>query len=179
MESENKAKNKEVKENKMRKIKLAELVLNCGATGEKLEHSIKLLRFVSGKNPIKTLSKHRIPGFGIRPGLEIGCKVTLCGKEAVELIKRLLEAVDHQLKSKQIGPGKVSFGIHEYIEIPGLQFQRDIGMLGFDVNINLMRAGRRVKLKKIKRGKIPARHKITKEETQKFMEENFETKIIK
>jgi large subunit ribosomal protein L5 len=169
----------EVKENRMRNIKLAEVVLNCGATGEKLERSVKLLKFVSGKQPIKTLSKRRIPSFGIRPGLEVGCKVTLRGKSALDLIKRLLESINNQLKVKQIGPGKISFGVHEYIQVPGLQFQRDIGIMGFDVNINLMRTGKRVSSRKIKRGRIPARHKISKEETIKFMEKNFNTSIIK
>lgn len=168
---------KQTGKNIMRGIKLAEVVLNCGAVGEKLERAVKLLRLVSGKQPIRTLSKHRIPGFGIRPGLEVGCKVTLRGRAALDLLKKLLEALNNQLNLKQVGPGKVSFGIHEYIEVPGLQFQRDMGIMGFDVNLNLMRAGKRVSLKKIKHARIPTRHRITKEETIKFMEENFNTKI--
>jgi len=163
----------------MKNIKLAEVVLNCGATGEKLERSVKLLRLISSKEPKRTLSKRRIPGFGIRPGIDVGCKVTLRGKEAEELVKRLLQAINNQLKWKQVGQGKVSFGIHEYIEVPDLQFQRDIGILGFDVNINLTRPGRRVSLRKIKRAKIPTRHRISKEETIKFMEEKFNVKVIK
>ena len=71
-----------------------------------------------------------------------------------------------------------SFGIEEYIEIPGIEYQRDIGIRGLDVTVVFKRDGRRVRLKKIKRGKIPARQKISKEEIIKFMEENFQTKFI-
>jgi len=39
------------------------------------------------------------------------------------------------------------------------------------------RAGRRVKLRKIKKGKVPKRQVITKEEIIKFMEENFQTRF--
>lgn len=164
--------------NIMRKIVIEKLVLSCGAVGEKLERSMKLLKFLTDEEPVKTITKKRMPSFNIRPGLAIGCKVTLRGKKAVEMLKKLLEVSNNQLKKKQIGEGVVNFGIHEYIEISGIQFQREIGILGFDASLSLRRAGFNIKLKKIKQGKIPLRHKITKEETIKFMQENFNTKII-
>jgi large subunit ribosomal protein L5 len=49
--------------------------------------------------------------------------------------------------------------------------------MGFDVTIVFKRAGRRVKLKKIKQGKIPKRQVITKEEIIKFMEDHFQTQF--
>jgi large subunit ribosomal protein L5 len=164
--------------NSMRGIKIDKLVISCGAVGEKLDRSMKLLKFLTDREPVKTTTKKRMPAFSLRPGLEIGCKVTLRGSRVQELLKKFLEVNGNQLTRKQIGEGVVNFGIHEYIEIPGLQFQREIGILGFDVSLSLRRAGFNVGLRKIKRGRIPSRHKITKEETVKFMQENFNTTIV-
>lgn len=177
-ETDKKEKEQNKEQNPMRNIRMAELTLNCGATGEKLERAIKLLRMMTSKEPVKTLSKRRIPSFDIRPGLQIGCKVTLRGKEAETLLRRLLEAIGNQLSSRQVGQGQLSFGIHEYIEIPGVQFSREIGILGFDVSVNLARAGSKIAKRKSRKGHIPLRHKITKEETEMFMQTKFNTKIL-
>ena len=52
---------------------------------------------MSGAKPVPTKTNKRIPTWEIRPGLQIGCKVTLRGKKAEELLKRLLEAKDKSL----------------------------------------------------------------------------------
>lgn len=168
----------EKKQNLMRNIKISEMILNCGALDEKLERSIKLLKIISGKEPKKTLAKKRIPAFGLRQGLDVGCKVTLRGNDAQALLKRLLEAVGNTLNEKQFGKGQLSFGIHEYIEIPGMQFYREIGITGFDVSVNLARAGSKIAERKRKKGHVPLRHRISKQETEMFMQEKFNTKII-
>lgn len=162
----------------MRKIVIDKAVLSCGAVGEKLERSMKLLKFLTGKEPIKTITTKRMPAFSIRPGLEIGCKVTLRGKDAVNIFKKLLEVNDNQITKKQMGEGVVNLGVNEYIEIPGVQFQREIGILGLDASLSLRRAGYNVRLRKIKQGTVPRRHRITKDETIKFMEDNFKIKIV-
>jgi large subunit ribosomal protein L5 len=94
------------------------------------------------------------------------------------LLKKMLITIDNTLRKKQISENNFSFGIKEYIEIPGIEYQRDLGIMGFDVTVVFKRAGRRVKLKKRKRGKIPKKQKILKEEIIKFMEDKFETKFI-
>ena len=50
--------------------------------------------------------------------------------------------------------------------------------MGLDVTIVFKRTGKRIMLKKIKRSRIPRRHRISKEEIIKFMEEKFNTKFI-
>jgi len=69
------------------------------------------------------------------------------------------------------------FGIKEYIEIPKVEYQRDIGIRGFDVTVVFKRAGRRVKLRKIKMGKVSRKQIISPEEIIKFMEEQFKTEF--
>ncbi len=161
----------------MREIKIEKVVLSIGGTGEALEKGVKLLKMLTNQNPAKMKSTKRIPSLGVRPKLEIGAVVTL-RKDAKQYLKKMLIAIDNKLKKKQMSENTFSFGIKEYIEIPGTEYQRDIGMIGLDVTVVFIRAGRRVKLKKIKRGKIPKKQIITKEEIIKFMEENFETKFI-
>ena len=131
---------------------------------------------LANQKPAKMKSTKRIPSLGVRPKLEIGTVVTI-RKNVEEFLKRMLMAIDNKLRKKQVSENTFSFGIKEYIEIPGMEYQRDIGMIGLDVTVVFIRAGRRVKLKKIKRGRIPRRQIITKEEIIKFMEEKFGTEF--
>jgi len=165
--------------NKMQEIEIEKMVLNCGGTGDKLEKSVILLKMVTGKKILKTKSTRRIPAFAISPGKESGCKVTLRNKEQInELLKRFFAAIDNQISAKKIVENQFSFGIHEYIEIPGLEYNRDIGMSGFDISIVFKRKGKRVILKKIKRGKFPKRQRVSKEEIIEFLSENFGVGVI-
>jgi len=163
--------------NKMREIKIEKVVLNVGGTAENLAKGVKLLTLLTGKKPAKMKSNKRVPALGVRPKLEVGAVVTL-RKNIDEFLKKMLATVEDTLKKKQISENNFSFGIKEYIEIPGIEYQRDIGIMGLDVTVVFKRSGRRVKLRKIKSGKIPVRQKISKEEIIKFMEKKFNTNFI-
>ncbi len=163
--------------NKMKETKIKKIILSVGATGDQLEKGFKLLKMLSGKKPVKTKSRKRIPSLGVRPGLEIGAMVTLRNKTE-DILKKMLLAIDNTLKKKQISNNNFSFGIKEYLEIPGAEYNREIGIMGLDVTVVFERAGRRVKLKKIKKGKFPKRQMISKEEIIKFMENKFNTNFI-
>jgi large subunit ribosomal protein L5 len=166
----------ESKENPLRKIRIEKVVLSIGAMGEDLEKGVALLKLLTGKKPSKMQTTKRVPSLGIRPKLEIGT-VSTVRKGAEDLIKRMLVAIDHNLKRNQISTNNFSFGLQEYIEIPGIEYQRDIGIIGLDVTVVFKRAGRRVKLRKMKRGKIPKKQHISKEEIIKFMEDNFQVRF--
>lgn len=166
-----------IKENIMRKIKVEKVVLSVGGVAENLEKGVKLLKLVTGRTPAKMRSKKRIPSLGVRPNLEVGAVVTI-RKNKEEILRKMLSTIDNVLKKKQISENNFSFGIKEYIEIPGIEYQRDIGIMGFDVTIVFKRAGKRIRKKKIKRGKSSKKQIISKEEIIKFMEENFQTQFI-
>ncbi len=165
------------KENIMRQLRIEKVVLNVGGTGDTLEKGIKLLKLLTGKNPCRCVARKRIPTLGVRPGLEIGAVVTI-RKNSEELLKKMLVAIDNVLRKRQISTDNFSFGVKEYLEIPGMEYQRDIGILGLDVTVVFKRSGRRIRLKKIKKGKIPQRQKISREEIIKFMEDNFQTRFV-
>lgn len=164
--------------NKMREIKLDKVVLNIGGTGEKLDKGAILLKTLSGRKPIKVKATKRIPTWQVRPGLEVGTKVTLRGKAAVELLKKLLPAIDNLLKEKQVQDNFFSFGIHEYIEIPGVAYIREVGIIGLEVVAVFSRTGKSVQMKKIKRGKAK-RLVVSKEEIENYVKTKFGTEILR
>ena len=160
----------------MRDFKMEKVVLSIGGVGEYLARGHKLLKILTDREPAKTKSVKRIPALGVRPGLELGTVVTI-RKNPEEFLKKFLIAADNVLKKKQISNNNFSFGVKEYIEIPGMEYDRDIGIMGFDVTVVFKRAGRRVRLRKIKKGKIPKRQVIKPEEIIKYMEEKYQTKF--
>ncbi|MEK6850048.1 MAG: 50S ribosomal protein L5 [Nanoarchaeota archaeon] len=171
------AKKENKTENKMRAPYIEKVVLSCGATGEDLVKSKKLLELVSASKAQIIKSSKRIPDFGVRPGLEVGTRVTLRDQRAIELLKRLLGAIDNKLKKKQVSDNHFSFGIEEYIEIPGMEYQRDIGIRGLNATVVFSRSGHRIKIKKIKSGKIPKRQQVTKQEIINYMGAVYKTEF--
>ena len=163
---------------KMNEIKIEKVVLSVGGVGDELDKGGKLLERIAGKKPIRKRSNKRIPTLGVRPGLEVGAMITLRGEKALELLKRLLQSLDNKLKRRNISENSFSFGIKEYIEIPGMQYQRDIGMRGLEVSVSFAKPGKRVERRKIKRGKLPKKQEVTKEEIIKFMEDKFEIQFF-
>jgi large subunit ribosomal protein L5 len=162
--------------NVMKNIKIDKIVLHVGGIADELDKGAKLLEFLTKRKAARMKTKKRIPTFNIRPGLEVGAMITI-RKDINEFLRKMLTTIDNKLRKKQINQNGFSFGIKEYIEIPGVEYQREIGIRGFDVTVSFKRAGYRVKLKKIKMGKIPKRQAIKKEEIIKFMEEKFGTKF--
>jgi len=165
-------------ENPMRKVSIQKVVLSAGAKDKELEKARKLLELISQAKPQLIASSKRIPDFKVNPGIEVGTRVTIRDKAAIDLLRRLLGAVENKIKQKQVTDNHFSFGIEEYIEIPGMEYQRDIGIRGLNVTVVFVRAGQRVKLKKIKSGHFPKRQMVKKEEIINFMKEGFKTTFI-
>jgi large subunit ribosomal protein L5 len=166
--------------NSMEEVSIAKVTLNIGVgeSGERLSRAMNLLSDLTAQKPVKTFSKVTNPEFGIRKNQPIACKVTLRGKKADKAIKMILDGIGNYLKEKQFdNQGNVSFGIEEHIDIPGIRYDPDIGIFGMNVSVTFEKPGYRIKKRKIQKKKIPNRHMVKKEETIKFMEDNFEVKI--
>jgi len=164
----------------MREIKVEKVTLNIGTgePGAKLDKAKKLLKIISGMSPISTVTKKRIPTWKIRPGLEIGCKVTVRGEKARKLLKKLLQGVDNRLDEKKFDKqGNFSFGINEYLDVPGLEYDAEVGVIGFNIAVTLSRAGFRNKNRRLKKTSIPKKHKISKEEAIGFMKKEFNVEV--
>jgi large subunit ribosomal protein L5 len=169
---------KQEKIGKMKEIKMEKVVLSISSVGEDLDKGAKLLERITGRKAARKKSKKRIPSLGVRPGLEVGCVISLRGKKAEEILRKLLGAVDNRIREKQISENSFTFGIKEYIQIPGIQYQRDVGILGFDVSVAFSRHGKRVVKRKIKRGRLPKKQRVSKQEIINFLEKNFEIEVI-
>ena len=164
--------------NPMREIRIEKVLLSCGATDKDLEKAKKLLELLSGMKAQIIISRKRIPDFGVRPGLEVGTRATLRGEKAQALLKQLLGAIDNSIDESQVSSNHFSFGIKEYIEIPGIEYQRDIGIRGLNITVVFIRPGIRVKRKKIKSGKLPKKQIVSKEEIINYMEKKFQTNFV-
>ena len=168
---------KKMENNPMRKAILEKVVLNCGGTAEKLDRGIKLLKLLTGKTVKEVISTKRIPSLGVRPGLKTGCTVTLRGKEKEVLLRRLFGAVDYKISKKKIVENHFSFGIKEYLEIPDMEYQRDIGIMGLDVTAVFKRKGKRVAFKKIKQGRLPEKQHVTPEEIIDYLQNQLKIEV--
>ncbi len=166
--------------NPMKTIRIEKVTLNIGAGKDqnKLEKGRILLKHITGIEPVKTVTKKRIPTWGLRPGLAIGCKITLRKSDAKQLLVKLLEAKDKQLAESQFdNSGNISFGISEYIDIPGVKYDPKVGIIGLQVCVTLERPGFRVKKRSLGKAKIPKDHSIGKEEAMDFMKQEFAVSI--
>jgi len=168
------------KENPMREILIDKVTVNIGvgSPGERLDNAKELLKRLTNRVPVETLARRREPAFKIRPGMPIGVKVTLRGKDASDFIEKTLAAKKRTLNAKSFDKsGNISFGIAEYIDFPGAKYDPSIGMYGFDVCVTLKRRGKRVAERKLRTAKIGKSHRITKEEAIEFFKSKFNAKI--
>ncbi len=164
----------------MREPKISRVVLSAGAVDKELEKAKRLLEVITQKKAQinKSGPRMRIPAFGVKPKMELGTSVTLRGNDAMEILRRLLGAIDNKLDVSQIDQNNFSFGIPEYINIPEMKYIRDIGVRGFNVAVVFERAGVRVKKRKIKIGRLPKKQNVTREEIIDFMKKTFNTEVV-
>jgi len=166
--------------NVMQIVQLEKVTLNIGAGKDQrvLEKGIKLIQNLTGRMPVKTKTPKRIPSWGLRPGLPIGCKLTLRRDQAKKIIERLLYAKDNKLKASQFDNcGNISFGIPEYIDIKEAEYDAEIGVMGLECAITLKKPGFRVKRRIQSPAQIGKNQKITKEEAIKFMQDTFKVMV--
>lgn len=158
------------KENPMREVRLDKITINMGAgdSGPKLEKSKKMLENITGKSPVVTRTQKRST-FGVGKFKPIGTKITLRGDKALELLKKLLQSNDNIISPKVFDKqGNFSFGVAEYINIPGIKYDPDVGILGMDVAVTLTRPGYRVKNRRMSSRSIGKSHRITPEDAMGF-----------
>ena len=168
-------------QNLMKKISLSKVVLNMGVgkSGEPIEIGKKALEQITGKKPNARNAKKSQRDWGVRKGEPIGVAVTIRGNNATELFKKLLVAKDNQIMERAIdNEGNLSFGIKEHIDIPEIKYDPRIGILGLEVSISLSRPGFNIKLRSRRKTKVGKNHRITKNETIKFLTEEFGVKIV-
>ena len=177
-------KSKEKKYNKtnnpMKDVSIEKVIVHIctGETGAKLDKAKSIIQLLTGKKPVETVSKIKLPKWGLRPGLPIGTKVTLRNKDADEFLKKALEAKSFTLNKRCIDEsGNFAFGVPEHIDIKGMKYDPKVGIFGFDVIVSLKRKGYRVKYRHLKRQSMNKNLRVTKPETEEFLSKNYSVKF--
>ncbi|MDP8002991.1 MAG: 50S ribosomal protein L5 [Caldisphaera sp.] len=168
-------------QNPMKKPRITKVTVNIslGQSGEKLVKIQDLLTQLTGQKASLRKAKKTVRPFGIRKGENIATSVTLRGEKAIAFLKKALDAVGHRIKKSSIDKyGNVSFGITEYILLPGAKYDPEIGIVGMDVVITIERPGYRIERRKIKTAKIPVRHRVKPEETIALLTKEFGVTFI-
>ena len=167
--------------NPMRNPKIEKVVVNLGVgeAGEKLIKAEKVLQLITGRKPVRTISKTTNRDWGLRKGMPIGCKVTLRGSIAESFLKNAFWVRDNKIPDYSFDDaGNLSFGIADYTDFPGMKYDPNIGIFGADVCVSLMRSGSRVSHRKRCKHKIPSRHRMTYEEAVEFIKSRFGVEVI-
>merc|ERR1711881_474264 len=111
-------KNKE--ENKMRDIQIDKVIINCsvGEAGDKVLKAVKVLKDLTGQEPVLNKCKYTIRSFGVRRGDKIACHVTVRGDKALEILEKGLKVKEYELVRRNFASsGHFGFGISEHIDL--------------------------------------------------------------
>ncbi len=130
--------------------------------------AIKVLKDLSGQNPVTSRAKYTIRSFGIKRNEEIGAHVTIRGKKAEELLRLGLKVKDNELKAGNFSKGgNFGFGIQEHIDL-GIKYDPNTGIYGMDFYTVLKRKGERVTERKRRSNRLGNFQKVSKDEAQKW-----------
>lgn len=167
--------------NPMKRPYLEKIVLNIGVGvgGEELEKAVTVLETIADQKAVKTVSKTNVKEFNLRKGRPIGAKVTVRGKNAEKLLKKLLIVNNNKILRKSFDDyGNFGFGITEHISIPGIEYDNRIGIWGLDCVGRIIKPGMRVKSRRKSRTKVPSHHYVSREEAQYFLKQNYSVQIV-
>ena len=165
----------------MRQVSVEKVVVNIGVgeAGERLVKAEKVLEMVTGQKPVETISKTVNRDLGIRVGMPLGCKVTLRGEAAEEFISKALTIREMRVPIYSFDKeGNMSFGISDYTDFEGMKYDPEIGIFGMDVSVVLKRPGKRIAVRPLLKRKVPASHRVARNEAIQFMKDKFQVQVI-
>ncbi len=165
----------------MKKITLEKVVLNMGLgkSGDVIQVAKKALDHISGKKSCAREAKETQREWGVRQGEPIGVAVTIRGDDARELLKRLLESKGKQINGKSFDNfGNFSFGIKEHIDIPGVKYDPQVGILGLGISVTLTRPGYGIRKRSKHKASVGKTHTIKNQEAKDYLVKEFGVTIV-
>ncbi|EGP93643.1 50S ribosomal protein L5 [Nitrosarchaeum koreense] len=171
----------QVTESPMKKITLEKVVLNMGLgkSGDIIVVAKKALDHISGKKSSAREAKETQREWGVRQGEPIGVAVTVRGQDARDLLKRLLDAKANQINGKSFDNfGNFSFGIKEHIDIPGVKYDPQVGILGLGISVTLTRPGYGIRKRSKHKASVGKSHTIKSQEAKDYLVKEFGVTIV-
>nr|BAJ49317.1 large subunit ribosomal protein L5 [Candidatus Caldarchaeum subterraneum] len=156
----------------LRRPRIEKVVVNCavGEGGARLERAQKILESLVNQKPEVRKARKTIRGFGIHKGEPIALRVTLRKAAAEEFLRKALAAVNNRIKKSSIDSmGSFSFGIKEHLDIPGTRYNPELGIIGMDVTVHLVKPGYRVSKRAYRRSKIGMGQRVSVDEAIEFL----------
>merc|ERR1712066_287777 len=129
-------------DNVMKNIAIDKVVINCsvGEGGDKILKAAKVLKDLTGQEPVISKCRYTIRSFGIRRGDKIACHVTVRGEKAKEILERGLKVKEYELP-------KGCFSNTGHFDL-GIRYDPYTGIFGMDFYVVLKKPGYRVSKKK-------------------------------
>merc|ERR1711862_266742 len=171
---------KNMDENPMKSIQIDKIVINLsvGESGDKVLKAVKVLKDLTGQEPVTSKCKYTIRSFGVRRGDKIACHVTVRGDKAKEILERGLKVKEYELpKGCFSSHGHFGFGITEHIDL-GIRYDPYTGIFGMDFYVVLQKAGYRVSRRKRCRSKIGNSQRISAEEAKNWFKSQYDGLLI-
>ena len=164
----------------MRRPFVSKVVIDmCTGGGEPLGRATTILESLTGQTPLQSRARQTVRDFGIRKAEAIAVRVTLRHDKAIEFLKKAFKAKEDVLLLKNWDDdGNFAFGIAEHINIPGVEYDPQLGIQGMNITICIERPGYRVKRRRQKRTKVPHRHRLIPEESMVFIKNTFGIEIL-
>merc|ERR1712097_133448 len=163
-------------DNVMKNIAIDKVVINCsvGEGGDKILKAAKVLKDLTGQEPVISKCRYTIRSFGIRRGDKIACHVTVRGEKAKEILERGLKVKEYELSKRNFSDmGNFGFGIQEHIDL-GIRYDPYTGIFGMDFYVVLKRAGYRVSKVKRKGSRLGNSQKISKDEAREWFKQQYD-----
>lgn len=171
----------QITESPMKKITLEKVVLNMGLgkSGDIIVVAKKALDHISGKKSSAREAKETQREWGVRQGEPIGVAVTVRGQDARDLLKRLLDAKANQINGKSFDNfGNFSFGIKEHIDVPGVKYDPQVGILGLGISVTLTRPGYSIRKRSKHKASVGKSHTIKSQEAKDYLVKEFGVTIV-
>jgi large subunit ribosomal protein L5 len=162
-------------------LRIEKVVVNIsvGEAGEKLSKAETVLKMLTDQKPIQMRAKTTIKDWGIRTGLPIAVKVTLRGEKADNFLKRAFWTKNNMISAYSFDDeGNFSLGIGDYTDFENMKYDPEIGSFGMDISVLLRRKGARIERRRLKRQKVPKRHRVDREEGMEFIKQRFNLEVV-
>jgi large subunit ribosomal protein L5 len=161
------------------KIEKVTVNIGVGEGGERLRKAQQVLEELTHQKSVLTISRTISKDWALRKDMPIGCKVTLRGEKAMDFLKRALWTRNNKIADWSFDDeGNISFGIPDHTEFEEMKYDPNIGIFGMDVCVTMERAGYRIKKRRIRRKKVPHRHRLTKEDTMNFLKDKLNVEVV-